>query len=448
MLFAAVLAGLVFAAPANAAPIPIRHDRDAGALALAGPDILVLSEDKRGMKLVAVPRTGGRARTVVKLPGAQLELDEASVAASAQRVGVVAGIDRTDEYRVYSGPPSGPLQLVRRTKDPNGDAWTPYAVSVDGDRMLLLEGIPQLSGGGGSDDEEEQDAGEIRAQILDSSGWHPVPWASSTRVPVAIAGAYALTASFRPQRLELVDMATGTSLAAIVRNAPEGLSTDLAAGGAIAAGTPHGIEVASASESQHILAESRRLSFPRFAGGTIAAFDDARSALVLRGADGAWNRLGPRSSVRTDLVGDAQGVAWLFNGCVRYEPLGTSTAAQGKSPCPASEVGLYTIGPKSKLRGNTARVPVRCVASETGRCRGRLVVRLDYGKPIVARGTFNLPANDRYISVPVHFNRRTVALFHRQGSGGGLVNAILRNGTVGTGADYAAEFSVEVDERS
>jgi hypothetical protein len=64
------------------------------------------------------------------------------------------------------------LQIVRQTRDPDGDAWTPYVVSVDGDRLLLVEGIPVNTTG-----EEDEDAGEVRAQILDGSGWTPVPWA-------------------------------------------------------------------------------------------------------------------------------------------------------------------------------------------------------------------------------------------------------------------------------
>ncbi len=451
MMLAAVLAGLVFASPAHADPIPVRHDRDAEAIALAGPDVLVMSETtKRGMTLVAVPRTGGKARTLLTVPAGGLELNEESLAASAQRVGVVVYVDRTDErpdeYRVYSGPPSGPLRLVRRTLDADGDAWTPYAVSVDGDRMLLLEGIPELSGGGS--DEEEQDAGEVRALILDSSGWHPVPWTSSTRVPLAIAGPYAMTAGYGPRRFELVDLATGTPLSTIANTLSEGLSVDLAAGGVITAGLPSGIEVASTTSTQHNLANSGRLIFPRFAGGTVAAFDDEHNTLSVMGADGVWKPLGPRSRMRTDLDGDDQGVAWLFNGCVRYAALGTPVRATGKSPCPASEVALWGIGPSSKLRGNTVQVSVRCVASETGRCRGRLVVRRDYGTPIIGRGSFSLPANDKWNKVRVRFNRAAVAKFHREKGGSALVNAIMRDGTVGSGGDYSSEFGVEVDDRS
>ena len=43
-LAAAVLAALALAPAASADPIAIRHDRDANAIALAGPDVIVMSE--------------------------------------------------------------------------------------------------------------------------------------------------------------------------------------------------------------------------------------------------------------------------------------------------------------------------------------------------------------------------------------------------------------------
>src|SRR5690348_6771227 len=130
----AVLVAIALAPPASAAPIAIRHDRDATAIALAGPDVLVASESSRhGTRVVAAPRTGGKPRLLLRVPKAGLTFDANALAASAQRVAVMIEIDHPEEYRVYSGPPSGPLQLVRRTPNPHGDAYIPFAVSVDGD---------------------------------------------------------------------------------------------------------------------------------------------------------------------------------------------------------------------------------------------------------------------------------------------------------------------------
>src|SRR5689334_9552807 len=177
---AALLAALALAPAASADPITVRHDTNAQAVALAGSDVLVLSSTvKHGIRVAAVPRSGGRPRTLLKVPEAGLTFDNGALAASAQRVAVTVDIDAgTTEHRVYSGPPSGPLKVVRATKDPDGDGWEPLNIDVDGDRLLLVE-------------DKENTPGALRASILDRNGWMRIRWASSQRIPVAIAGRYA-----------------------------------------------------------------------------------------------------------------------------------------------------------------------------------------------------------------------------------------------------------------
>jgi len=438
-----VIAALAAPASAAAAPIPIRHDRHATAIALAGPDVLVVSESvKHGTKLVALPRTGGRARTLLSVPAAGLTFDEWTLAASAQRVGLLIDVDsrkgHPEEFRVYSGPPAGPLKLVRRTVDTDGGAWEPVAVSVDGDRMLLVEAIAVSS------ENDDDPPAPVRAQILDSTGWTPIPWASGTRAPLAIAGPYAAVAALDPQRVELADLATGAPLATLTGTWSDRGTVDLAPDGRIAAGLTDGIVTASPGQPARTLPDSKKLVFPHFAGSSLAVFDNAHNTLDLIGAGGNTRTLGPRSEIHTDMAADDDGVAWLFNGCVRYEPFGKA-AARRRNPCPTSEVALWTIGPSSRLHGNTATAQIKCIASVSGRCRGRLVARSDIGKPIIGRGTFDIPVGDRWRKIPIHFNRRTVARFQRRHSGSAVINAIMRNGTVGGGADYSSEFDIKVD---
>ena len=442
MLAVAVLTALALASPASAAPIPIRHDRDAEAIALAGPDVIVASESTRHrVTLVALPRTGGKARTLLSLTNASLEFDEWVLAASPQRVAVIVQIEgkkgHPDEHRVYSGPPSGPLQLVRRTLDPKGDAWEPLIVSVDGDRMLLDEAIPSYS------DDDDGGGDQVRSSILDASGWTAVPWASGLRAPVAIAGPYAAVSAEGPQRIELADLATGTALATLTGQSVGGrLSLDLAADGRIATTVEGGIVTASPGAPQQTLARSTRMTLPHFAGGSIAAVDDARGRLSLIGRDGKATALGPRSEIHTDVEADEQGVAWLFNGCLRYQPLGASAPQPKANPCPTSEVALWGIGPNSKLRGSTATAQIKCVASVSGRCRGRLLARSDIDQPIAGRGRFDIAVSNRWVKVPIRLNGRTVARIRHRYSIGLVVNAFMRNGTVGSGADYSSEFLV------
>jgi hypothetical protein len=119
VVLCAAVALLAAAPPAAGATISLRDDLRASGVALAGPDVVVMRELRnRTTQLIAVPRTGGPARTLLSVPSVQPVFEtQRELSASAARVGLITEIldrrDRTVEWRVYSGPPSGPLQVVR-----------------------------------------------------------------------------------------------------------------------------------------------------------------------------------------------------------------------------------------------------------------------------------------------------------------------------------------------
>jgi hypothetical protein len=438
VLSVAILA-LAVAAPAGAAvpvPIPLRYDRQASSLALSGPDVLVMNDAFTGpLRVLAVPRTGGTARTLLRVPGA--EGDSGQLVASAQRVAVA--VDVKDEHRVYTGRPSGPLHLVLRTRDPDQSAWTPEVMDVDGDRLLLNEYVPEIS----SDDDEG--GGQLRASILDASGRTPIPWASGKRVPVAIAGPYAATVAYDPKRIEVVDLASGTPLYA-VNGEFFTASLDLLPDGRVTAGLKGGIALAGLGQPQTIVANSGRLEGPRFAGPSIAALDDARRTLDLVGPDGTQTPLGPPSFAQAGSASDADGVAWAFNGCVRYAALTAAAAPKSAhDPCPQTEISLSIVGAHSKLHGNHARVPFTCVAAAGGRCRGEFLLREGRHKPVLGRGRFSARPSLHDAYATIHFTRAAVAKFKREHGGFLTVYPRVHDGTAGTdtdGDDF--EFDVEV----
>ena len=101
------------------------------------------------------------------------------------------------------------------------------------------------------------------------------------------------------------------------------------------------------------LANSGPLGNPSFAGGYIAAFDDARKTLDLVRGDGTVIVLDPPSLSEGDIAADDEGVAWLLNGCVRYASFSPTAKPSSRTPCPSAEISLYIIGARSKLRGTT-----------------------------------------------------------------------------------------------
>ena len=448
VLSAVLLATLALAAPARAAdpvPIPILHDREATSFALSGPDVLVLENViHKPAKLLAIPRTGGQPRTLLTVPHA--EFDSGVVEASAQRVAVAIDVEgKPGEHRVYAGPPSGPLQLVHSARGDRDQGWTSAGVWVDGDRVVLAETVPEISIG--DDEDGETGLKQFRASILDGSGWKPIPWADGTHIPVAFSGQFAAMLTFAPKRLEVVDVATGTPVYTVNGTFPSySADADLLPDGRIAVGTERGIDLAGPGQPQANLANSGRLGWPRFAGGWIAALDDANDRLALYRGDGTHIELGPRSLLQSGIEADADGVAWLFNGCLRYAPLTPVTVPKAKDPCPTFEISLYFLGAHSKLHGNHARVPVRCVAAATGRCRGELLLRAKRGGPIVGRAHFSLPPSEHDGYVKVHFTRASVAKFRRERHGYLHVYPKLHGGTVAIdGPDEDFEFDVEVD---
>ena len=384
MLLCAALALLAAAPPASGATISLRDDLRASGVALAGPDVLVMRELRNGTtQLIAVPRTGGGARTLLSVPRVQPLFEaQRELSASDTRVALITEIldrrDRTVEWRVYAGPPSGPLQIVRRI--PEHKDWEPVLVDVDGDRVLIVEYS-----------DEEDDA--TRAYILDPAfGLMPVAWANADVTPVAIAGGRAAVYATRPRRMAIVDLATGAEQAAVRLGRPTDAAGRRSRPRRPACGLgrrrDHGGESRRAPQT---VPGSRDLSQARFAGAALTAFDDSGQPLQV-GVDGARTALGPPSRVLTSFAGDSQGFAWVANGCVRYAGLPvTASAPQADDPCPATEISLYCIA-HAKLRGRTIRVPVQCVTAPTGVCRGTVLGRVfEGGRRVVARGRFAVP---------------------------------------------------------
>ena len=257
---------------------------------------------------------------------------------------------------------------------------------------------------------------------------------------MAIAGPYVAVALAEPQRIEVADLATGTPLASVTGRWTERLDLDLAPDGRLAVATTGGIKVAAPGQPERLLAKG--LSAPRLAGASVAAFDDKRLTLDLVAADGSSRALGPRSRIHTDVEADDAGVTWLLTAaCATRRSV---RRCSGTDRCPGSEVALWTIAPQSKLRGNTATTEVMCVrrtpaAARAGWSRGSTTAR-----PSSAAGRSTSRSVGKWVKVPVHFDRRTVARFRRHHGGSVVVDAKLPDGSVGAGAGYSSEFGIEV----
>src|SRR4051794_37624948 len=237
VLITLVAYGLV-AASARAATVGVYDGPALSALALAGPDVVVLRQvnDKRS-QLVAVPRSGGKAQPVPTVDRMNLVFEDESrrLAACAARVALIAEIedaqDHTVEWRIYSGPPRGPIGVVRTL--PIAEAWVPALVDVDGDRALIVEARPESDG-------------PIRAFTFDSvAGLVPISWARASAFPIEISGSRVAASMAGPNRVAVLDLATGAALVTVPLSARErGTDLSLAPDGRVAVATRAGVEVA------------------------------------------------------------------------------------------------------------------------------------------------------------------------------------------------------------
>ncbi len=287
-LVAAALVVCAFAAaPAGAATVGVYDGPDLSAVALAGPDAVVLRQaSSERSQLVAVPRGGGKPQTVLTVERMNFVFEDESrrLAASAARVALIAEIedaqDRTVEWRVYSGPPRGPIGVVRAL--PIREAWVPALVDVDGDRVLIVEARPESDG-------------PIRAFLFDSAaGLVPIPWARASALPIEISGGFAAASMAGPNRVAVLDLATGAELVTVpLPDRERGADLSLAPDGRVAVATQAGVMVAGPGAAARLVPGTKGLKRVHLAGGTLSGIDKTGRAVALPVGGGRDHASGP-----------------------------------------------------------------------------------------------------------------------------------------------------------
>jgi hypothetical protein len=441
LVAAALIVCAFAAAPAGAATVGVYDGPDLSAVALAGPDALVLRQPSgQRSQLVAVPRGGGRPQTVltVNRMNSVFEDESRRLAASAARMALIAEIedaqDRTVEWRVYSGPPRGPIGVVRAL--PIREAWVPALVDVDGDRALIVEARPEPDG-------------PIRAFLLDSvAGLVPIPWARASALPIEISGGFAAASMAGPNRVAVLDLATGAELVTVpLSDRERGADLSLAPDGRVAVATLAGVEVAGPGAAARLVPGTKGLKRVHLIGGTLSGFDKSGRAVALPVSGGRITTLGPPTNVFVDATGDASGYAWIANGCAHVAPFPISTApARSSDPCPTTEI-TYAYIASTRLRGRTITVPVGCVTAPRGVCRGTAIARIFEGDgKAAASGRFAI-AVGKSREVKMRMTRAALAEFRREGFGSLVMDARIPNGRIGAGGDGSAELTVQLPGR-
>lgn len=439
-LVAAALVLCAFAAaPAQAATVGVYDGPDLQAVALAGPDAVVLQQGRSSRsQLIVAPRGGGKAQTVLTVNRMNFLFEKPrQLAASAARVALIAEIedaqDQTVEWRIYSGPPRGPIGIARVL--PVREAWVPEQVDVDGDRVLIVEARPESDG-------------PIRAFVLDSAGLVPIAWARASARPIEISGTYVAASMAGPNRAAVLDLATGAELVTIpLSDRERGADLSLAPDGRLAVRTTEGIMVAGPGTAARLVPNTKGITRVHLAGGTLSGIDGKGRAVAVPVGGGPITALGPPTGVFIDAAGDASGFAWVANGCARVATIPVSTApTRSSDPCPTTEISFaYIAG--TTLRGRTITVPVGCVTAPRGVCRGTAIARIFEGDgKVAASGRFAIPVG-KSREVRMRVTRAAIAQFRREGYGGLEMDARIRKGRIGVGGNGDAELTVDLPGR-
>ena len=377
--FSLTLAALALTAtPAAADPVPLLASRTAESVAVSGSDVIVSRSARGGVRVDALPSQGGSPRRLLTLPPRGRRWNALTfVAASPERVALIVALDHVDkhtaipdheQWRLYSGPPAGPLTLVERS-GPAG--FPPADVAVDGDRMFVAEAnFTELF---------------TRARFFDpGAAPRELSWPGDVFPPVALAGGHAAFIGTRTQTtaadkadLFVVDPTSGAVQSRIHIDGT-GTLFDLAPDGHVVAEGNRGLFTAGAGLPRTPLSGGEFMTSPTFAGTAVAGFErrDAGTltpAVVDPGA-GQARALGMPSFASFAIAADAETVAWIAHSCVFSSPVaGPSPQEPPAGPCPRSEASVDNFD--TVMVGRRVRLTVTCVAAPASGCRGTVVVR-------------------------------------------------------------------------
>jgi hypothetical protein len=386
--------------------------------------VLVASTTTLGVaRLTAVPVGGGepQSRLLARPPGGGDFNALTRLASSAQLAALLvefSGPEDEADWRVYAGPPAGPLAMVHRVwlRGPPRPVWMPVEIDVHGDRLLIQEiRLPLRKGGRPRLASRVVVHGPGASPTLVSQG----PYAT----PTVVAGdriAYAAGRRRRPV-VRIVDWRTGR-LTGTVGIDPGSADSwdghlDLAEDGRVVVELDG--DLFSGAPGAHArplrgTAGAGQLTEPRIAGERVAALADARlgaqQPVVVDPGTGTRRAVGPPSTAMTALAADEASVAWLANGCVLAAGVTDAPPLEPvpPGPCPRAEVVLEDHD--QKLRGRTVRVRVTCVAAPRPGCSGAVVLRF---RGRTGHGRFRVPAGEGRL-VKLRLTRRAAASVRRR----------------------------------
>lgn len=403
-----LLAVLVCASPAQAAPRPLL--RNPGDAALAGESLLFTRVQGRELRVYSTPLAGGARSQVFAFTAPKGSKASGRVAASAQRAAITIQLeDKTSD-----------IAAVQAFSGPLGAPWTPLGPLARLDDSFVVPWQHQVDG-------ERVFTSEMRGSLIDQAvvvrdpDPNDVPGLPPTDAYTAVFAGDLMAYSTRApdqdandigRRLVVAEWRTGTTRG--VTDLPDPVDgIALRPDGRIAAVTnQHELYDIRPGAGPQRLTRHADAAPPAFAGDHLV-YRDAYDLRVI-GPDGRIRPFGVPTTDPGWFATDEHRVLWVANGCLLIADVTAPAArAPGPGPCPRSELRLDDDGPDAKL-GRTVSVKLRCIAAPR-RCHG--TVRLWTGRNrlvvISPRQRFSVPAG-RSRTVAVRLTERGYRRLRRE----------------------------------
>jgi hypothetical protein len=456
------LALLSASGSAHARPVSLYDvHRDADVVLASGEVLVGRGTPAGGVRIDAFPLSGEAPRRLLALPAPASGWDgNVRLAASTERAAAAVSFDNEEdepvEWRVYNGPPAGPLELLTGVRPQQPSDWFPVDVDVDVDRLLVSE--------------LRFDLRESRASVY-APGVppEPVPLRGRFSAPDTLAGDYvAYVGSIRRSSggrvggVFVADRRSGGVRGRILlRRATDDVEyrdLDLTRSGRVVVAVDGRLLTAAPGQAQRRVpgTAGRNLDAPRLVGRRIVALATTRfgaqRVVVLDPRARTIRRIGPPSTAIEAVTAGGQSVAWLANGCVIAARLADGRfRSPPRGPCPRAEAFLDESD--QLLHGRTVRVVVTCVAAPRPGCRGVAQLRGgSFGRgPVLGRGRFRVPAGRRRIvtvTLTPRGLRRVRRDLRREGDSVFGLDANVRNGRVSDSAGTSGALIDRVARRS
>jgi hypothetical protein len=362
------------AVPAQAAPRALALVGEDEGFALAGDRVLYTQTEGRTVRVLSVPLSGGKARTLFthKVKPGRFAYGEQLVASPERAALLVGAFNKSGESettQVFSGTASGGWDTLIPPRGLTFEAPFPNGVQLAGDDVVTFERVG---------------LGALDYQV---ALYEPARRVLSLPLGTLFAGDFALYTERdddqpeSKQRVTVVNWRTSQPLSVAEFPEPVGnVQIERSGRALVTVGkTLYAVRPGGAVDQ----VAQGQLDSAWVVGDRVLS--NADDGVRVHEPDGTTRRFGIRTYRLERFIADDRNVLWSANGCLMVAPVTDGAAREpGPGPCARSEL---TVGHRKLNAKGNANFELRCISAPAGGCRGTLELGV---KGAVVAGASNL----------------------------------------------------------